>query len=194
MIHLRSRALLLGVGTAGVLAALSVWGVAAADDRASTAALLDQLEHDPAHAPLVAGNVKRARAALERATRLRAAGDEGHARLADGLAREEAETARDLARAIDAERAADDARRGAIDAGVTGERERALLEEGIARNGRLRAQIDELGKPRTEAKTSRTAASDAGAAAPAPDAPGAPAPSAPSTHSKPAPHADGGVR
>ena len=141
-----------GLGAAAV-------NVARADDATSTADLIAAVERDTSHGPDVAGLLKRAKDAMERATRLRSAGDETHARLADGLAREDAEAARDLARAIDAERAADDAVHAALDAGARGERERALLEEGIARNGRLRAQIEEVGHPTGETKTSRSATS-----------------------------------
>ncbi len=151
--------------TGAVAAATMAWG----DDRATTASTLDALDHDAVHKEAIAANVKRAKDAVERATRLRAAGDEAHARLADGLAREEAEGAEDLARAIDAEKAANDARRAATDAGVTGDRERALLEEGIARNGRLKAELAEIARPHVETKTSaeakapRAAAVDGGA-------------------------------
>jgi hypothetical protein len=145
--------------TGAVAAATMAWG----EDRATTASTLDALDHDTVHKVAIAANVKRAKEAIERATRLRAAGDEAHARLADGLAAEEAAGAEDLARAIDAEKAASDARRAATDAGVVGDRERALLEEGIARNGRLKAEIDEIAKPRAETKTSRAVAVDGGA-------------------------------
>jgi hypothetical protein len=158
--------LLAGVGVAG--GAWSWSTTARGDERASTAALLDELERDAAHKADLAELIKRARGAMERAARLRSAGDESHARLADGLAREQAETARDLGRAIDAERAADDARRGAMDAGTAGDRERALLEEGIARNGRLRAQIDAVAKPLAETKTSAQARTGDGGAPPPP--------------------------
>ena len=157
-------------GYALVLAAVlcvggaSVARVARGDDRTSAAALVEELEHDTAHKADTADLVKRARAAMERATRLRATGDETHAALADGLARQEAETARDLVRAIDAEKGAAETRRAATDAGVVGERERALLEEGIARNGRLRAEIERAGRPETTTRTSRAAGSDAGEA------------------------------
>jgi hypothetical protein len=123
-------------------------GIALGDDRGTATAILNELASDTAHKAATAAIVQRGRDALERATRMRASGDEAHAQLADGLAREEAETAHDLVRALDAERMADDARRAATDAGTVGERERALLEEGIARNGRLRAELDELGKTR----------------------------------------------
>jgi hypothetical protein len=146
-----------GLGVAAMSA------VARGDD--STAAILEALGHDAAHKAATAGIVQRGRDALERATRMRASGDEAHAQLADGLAREDAETARDLVRALDAERMADEARRSATDAGVVGDRERALLEEGIARNGRLKAELDELAKPQArEPQTSKLATSDAGTA------------------------------
>jgi hypothetical protein len=127
--------------------------VARGDDRGTTAALLDELERDAPHKPATGELVRKARTAMERATRLRATGDETHAALADGLARQQAEAARDLVRAIDAERAAEEARRAATDAGALGERERALLEEGIARNGRLRAELDALGAARSTPDT-----------------------------------------
>jgi hypothetical protein len=132
------------------------------DDRGTATAILDELAKDTTHKDALAPIVLRGRDALERATRMRQAGDEAHARLADGLAREEAETGRDLVRALEAERTADDARRAATDAGTMGERERALLEDGIARNGRLRSEIDAIGKG-SAAKGRPSASSDAGA-------------------------------
>jgi hypothetical protein len=154
-----------GVAACAVVlaACVGVAGLARGDDRATTASILDVLGRDAAHKDALAPWVKRTQEALERASRFRAAGDEAHARIADGLARELAETALDLSKTIDAENAADEARRAATDAGVVGERERALLEEGIARNGRLRAEIEETARPRAEARTSRTAGVDGGA-------------------------------
>ncbi len=140
-----------------------------ADARGEATAILDQLDKDAKHKPATSGIVQRGRDALERATRMRAAGDEAHAQLADGLALELAQAGRDLVRAIDVEAAADDARRAAIDAGVVGERERALLEEGIARNGRLKAEIAELEKTKTAPggkRTPQTAAKPADGGAP----------------------------
>jgi hypothetical protein len=160
-------------------------GIALADDRATTAAILDELDRDAAHKDATAAIVQRARDAIERARRMRATGDEAHAQLADGLARTEAETARDLVRALDAEKKADDARRGATDAGTVAERERALIEEGTARNGRLRAETAELGRPKKEGKTSSLALADAGAAAAAPTPAPKPSKAAPPGKSAP---------
>jgi hypothetical protein len=119
------------------------------DDHAAALALVDQLERDTEHRSVTADALAHARAALERAVRLRAAKiwghdpDEKHAAQADGLAREWAETARDLVRAVDAEKTAADTRRKAMDAQAQLERTRALVEEGIARVGRLKAAITE---------------------------------------------------
>src|SRR5215467_12093053 len=138
----------LGRWLAGALAVAALAAVPYAlaqggDDRAATQAILAQLDRDSAHKTLLADPLRRAHDALERATRMRNAGDEAHARIADGLARQWAEAARDLVRAADAENHASDARRDALDAGAQAERERALLEEALARAGRLRAQIGE---------------------------------------------------
>ena len=130
--------------------------LAFADEQRTTGAILDGLEREPAKKAVTVDQVKRAKDAMERAARMRAAGDETHARQADALAREWAEAGEDLARAADAETKAAAARRGAIDAGGRADRERALLEEGIARNGRLRALLEQTSREKTEAP-SRTA-------------------------------------
>jgi hypothetical protein len=166
------RFALAGLTVTALASALALVSAARADERTSVESVLAGLNGDAAHKAATAELVAHAREALERATRLRTAGDETHAKLADGLAREHADAARDLARAIDAEEKATAARRAAIDAGAQVERERALLEEGIAQNGRLRAALDELERGRKEAplKTNAAgAAADAGVKAlPAP--------------------------
>ena len=134
------------------------------DERAATEALLQEAEREPGRKIATAEVVAHAREALERATRFRSAGDETHAKLADGLARELAETARDLAKTVDAEKQAEGARRDAIDAGAHSERERALLEEGISRNGRLRAELEEAERTRKEAPMKTNAAGAAAGA------------------------------
>jgi hypothetical protein len=119
-----------------------------ADDHASATAIVAQLEHDgdASHAAVTAEAVGNAKNALERAVRMRAAGDEPHAKAADGLALEWAETGRDLAKAADAETKADELRKKAVDAQAQLERTRALVEEGIARVGRLKAELEEAGR------------------------------------------------
>jgi hypothetical protein len=169
----------LGVGVASSLRA------AGPDDASSTEAVLREVEASPKK-DVTAEMIARSRAALDRAKKLRAAGDEPHARLADGLAKTWAEAARDVLRAVDVEERAQAARRSATDAGVLAERERALLDEGIAQAGRLKAQLDTLERESKEqpARTSAAANSDTDGGAPKPKAPKTP----------PAGARDGGAR
>jgi hypothetical protein len=98
---------------------------------------------------------------LERAARMRGSGDEAHARLADGLARDWAEVARDSVFSATTEEKAHATQREMLDASAGVDRERALLEEAIARVGRLRARLEETRKER--AAPDARAANDAGA-------------------------------
>jgi hypothetical protein len=121
-------------------------------------AIVDELGKDAGHQTLVAEPLDLARRAIERGVRLRALGDEAHAKAADGLAREWAEMARDLVRAAEAETKAADVRRKALDEQVQLERTRALVDEGIARVGRLKAELDEAQRgPTGDAKPDRHA-------------------------------------
>lgn len=139
------RAAAWGAMAACVLAAAGA-GAQPADEHGAAAALVAQLEHDAAHAAVTGDAIAHAKDALERATRLRTAGDEAHAKAADGLALEWAQVARDLAKAADAEATAADLRRKAVDAQAQLERTRAQVEEGIAHVGRLRAELAEAEK------------------------------------------------
>jgi hypothetical protein len=156
----------------GVAAGLAVGAVAMAgaeSDRTAAESCLKEVEASPRKDvadPLAA----RSRAALDRANQLRASGDEAHAKLADNLARQWAEAARDAARAAVVEESAAAAQRGASDAGALADRERALLEEAIAQSGRLRAQLEATQRDGKDqpARTSTAAVSgDAGARPPA---------------------------
>jgi len=133
-----------------VAGSLLVAGHARADggDHSAAEALVEELGRDALHEPIVAEPVAHARQALERAVRLRELRDEVHAQAADGLALEWAHVARDLARAADAEAKAAEVRRKALDEQVQLERTRALVDEGIARVGRLRAELDEAERTR----------------------------------------------
>jgi len=113
----------------------------AVDDRTVTKTLVLQLEGDSAHASVTGDALRRAKVALERATRFRGAEEGARARLAEGVAREWAEAARDLVSAADAEASAAQVRRKAVDAQERLERSRVLVEEEIARVGRLDAQL-----------------------------------------------------
>lgn len=143
--------------------AVGVLAMAKDGDRSTAEALLREVEASPKK-DVAAELVARSRAALERGARMRSAGDEAHARLADGVARTWAEAARDVARAAVVEESAAAARRGATDAGAIADRERALLEEAIAQSGRLRAQMESADRNGKEqpARTSTAASSNAG--------------------------------
>lgn len=140
---------------------LGIAAAAGTDDRTAAESALREIESAPKK-EVAAEMVARSRAALERGVRLRAAGDEAHAKLADGLARTWAEAARDVIRAVAVEEKARAARLAATDAGVVAERERALLEEGIAQSGRLRAQLESVERDAKEqpARTSGVANAD----------------------------------
>lgn len=125
--------------------------------------LVKTVEAGPGH-EVAREMIAHARAALARGNERRTAGDELGGKLADGLALAWANAARDAVRAAEAERRASEARAGAADAGARAERERALLEEGIAQTGRLRAQLEAVAREAHERPaTTNQAAADAGA-------------------------------
>jgi hypothetical protein len=109
-------------------------------------------------ARVTAEPIKSAKRALERARGARAAGDEAHARMLDGLALEWAETARDLERAAAAEAVATAIAQKLAEEQTQAERARALLEETQARRGRAAA---ELARVEAEAKEAARGAADA---------------------------------
>lgn len=161
----RAAMMLMFVACLGV----GAYAMAADDDRAATESILRELDATP-NKEISAELVARSRSALERGARMRTAGDEAHARLADNLARTWAEAARDTVRAAAVENSAALARRSTTDAGALADRERALLEEAIAQSGRLRAQMEANERDGKEqpARTSAAANSDAGTKAPKP--------------------------
>jgi hypothetical protein len=141
---------------AGVLALQAPERTARADDDRAAAQSLIASGAALGPANVTGPALSAANDAIERATRLRAAGDETHARVADGLAREWAETARDLASAAAAEKMAEDRKRQAIQARAQLQRTKALVEEGIARLGRLRAELDAASGPVKRAPSAAT--------------------------------------
>jgi len=125
------------------------------DDHTVAQTLVTSLEHDSAHATVLAEPIARANDALVQAAHLRSVGDEAHARAADGLAREWAETGRDLARASDAEQQAADLRKKALESQARLSRTRTLVEEAIARVGRLSAAIAQANRAAGEPTSGR---------------------------------------
>jgi hypothetical protein len=158
----RARIVFLLFGAA--VLAVGALAMAAGDGRTATESLLKEVEASP-RKDVAEPLISRSRAALDQAARLRASGDEAHAKLADGVARSWAEAARDVSRAAVVEESAAAARRGATDAGILADRERALLEEAIAQSGRLRAQLEAAereGKDQPARTSTTAAAGDAG--------------------------------
>jgi hypothetical protein len=143
----RAPALVAAAVATGVMTAAMFSFAEGTDDRATVSALVLKLQQDAHQAPVIAMALARAKEALDRAARLRGSGDEAHARTADALAREWAETARDLALAADAEQKASGLRRKAVDAQAGLERTSALVEEAIARAGRLRSELEAASRP-----------------------------------------------
>lgn len=147
-------ALLVFVGAGVVLAS--------GDDRAAAEAILVQVEKDPDTKDVTADPVRRSREALERGRRMRAAGDEKHAKLADGLALEWARVAQDLQKTVQTERRTRDLAAKSADAGTQVDRERTQLEQRLAENGRLAAEaarLDDAGAPRDAGTPKATAPS-----------------------------------
>jgi hypothetical protein len=136
------------LGAAGWLVEPAGGAQAEGDDRAIAQSLIQPLlEGGPVR--VSAEEVARAKEALDRANRLHIAGDEAHARAADGLAREWAEAARDLELAVAAEKMAAERRREAMRAEAQLQRTRTLVEEGIARVGRVEAKLGATAPPST---------------------------------------------
>jgi hypothetical protein len=130
---------------------------AGGDDAAVAQELVGEVQKTAATRPEVTRAIASALAqvaqALERGRRMRMAGDETHARTADVLAREWAETARDVARAVSTESLAAKLRTEAVESQAQLERTRARVEEGIAHVGRLQTEVDKA----EAAGTTRTA-------------------------------------
>ncbi|HWL86439.1 MAG TPA: hypothetical protein VNO21_11590 [Polyangiaceae bacterium] len=183
----------IGLAAGAVLVAAALASAASAqDERGRAEAMVTELEGDVSHRALTAEVVARAHQYLTQGQKLRASGDETRAKLADAVAREWAEVGRDLVRTADLEQRAIRARGEADDAGAQVDRERALLDEAIAQNGRLRAQVEaaEHEKKQEPEKTSASAARDngknSGLARPKTPAPAASTvPKAPATGGKP---------
>ncbi len=124
---------------------------------------IEELEQDKAHQVLVAEPLAKAKAALERARRFRAAGDEPRAKAADALATTWVEAARETVKAQETEAHAEAEVARVADAGRLVERERALVEEAMMQNGRLRAQLDGLEREAKGEPARAAALTDAGA-------------------------------
>jgi hypothetical protein len=143
------------MGTAGAALILAIGAVLAPmavgqglSDKASAEQILADVARvapNSSAEPAVARTpIEEAKRALDRAVGARRSGDVRHAEMLEGLAREWAETARDVLRAAAVEADAGALQMAAADAGFRAERSRALLEEAIARRGRAEAELEKL--------------------------------------------------
>ena len=142
-IVLRGRGGALSLGAAlACLLTVGVVALAGQGDRAAAQAALAELSRESEYHGVVADSVDRAQDALGRGARMRAAGDEAHAGEADALARQWAETGLELLRAAKAETRANELRKKALETQAEVAKTREIVEDVIARTGRLRAQIE----------------------------------------------------
>jgi hypothetical protein len=136
-------------------------------DRARATAMLKTLETKSDHKQALAELLRRSRHALDRAAKANAAADHRHAGELEALALELAQTANDLVRALEAERALAELSRRAIAAETRAVRAQALVEQTAARRGRAAAVLAAL-----EAERAERASGVPAKPAPAPKAPG----------------------
>jgi hypothetical protein len=96
--------------------------------------------------------VQKAKEALDRALRLRSMGDDANARLALGLARDWLDAGRDLKQTLEAEKRVAETRAKARQSEQDLAKARVELEEGVAKAGRLRSQVETKEKERLAPK------------------------------------------
>lgn len=128
----------------GAALALATWGAFAARPNADRAEAERILQTQPSAHSASSGPRQMARAALDRADRARASGDDVNAGRLEALAREWAELARDTEMTADAERSATAAQSAAASAATRAKRARALLEEQMSRRARAEGELKAL--------------------------------------------------
>ena len=116
----------------------------ATSDKMVAEQILAALPSSSSASQLTRAPAQDAKRALDRAAGARRSGDAVHGEMLEGLAREWAETSRDLLRAAAVEADASAVSASAADAVNQAERSRALLEEAIARRGRAEAELEKL--------------------------------------------------
>jgi hypothetical protein len=130
-----------------VASRLAMASFGAGGDRSAAEAAINSLTSVPAHAKLAREPLTRAQHALRRAADARVGGDHAHGTRLEGVAREWAETGRDLVRAAEAERQALALFAKASELETKAIRGRALLEETMARRERAREKLQQLEGP-----------------------------------------------
>ena len=122
------------------------------DDRPEAEALIREVTASPESASVAAQPIERAKDALRRSSEARGGGDSAHSALLDSLGLEWAQTARDLHRAVRAERQLAEVQKQVGDTEQKLTRAKALLDDTVARRGRAQHKLKTLEKPRGGAK------------------------------------------
>jgi hypothetical protein len=117
---------------------------AGGSDREVASDVVERLAKQPDSAAVAHEPIEKARHALRRAADARASGDHLHGAELEALAREWAETGRDLVRAAAAEKKLAATQRELLETETRLIRARALLEESVARQGRAKQKHDQL--------------------------------------------------
>lgn len=139
--NLALAAVVLLVGIAGFT--WSALASRAPDDRSVANEIISQ-QTAGSSAPVASRALAEARRALQRADHARSAGDTANARHLEGLAREWAEMARDVARATNAEQRADRNQRAAASASLQVRKTHAMIETLVARRARAQGELQQL--------------------------------------------------
>ncbi len=117
------------------------------DDRPAAEALLKEVTASPESASIADQPIQRAKDALRRSAEARGGGDSTHSALLDSLGLEWAQTARDLDRAVRAERKLAEVQKQVGDTELKLTRAKALLDDTVARHGRAQHKLKALKKP-----------------------------------------------
>lgn len=139
--HRALAAIVLGIGMAGFT--WSAMANRAPDDRAAASKILARHAAGAA-APANHHALAEAKKALARADQARAAGDTKNAAHLEGLAREWAEMAQDIARAASAEQDADKTQRAAASTSLQLRKTQALVETLVARRARAQGELQQV--------------------------------------------------
>jgi len=144
LVMCRPRSHRIAAAVIGATLALTTWGAIAARPISDRAEAERILQTQPSASSASSGPRQMARAALERADRARASGDDVNAGRLEALGREWAELARDTETTADAERSATAAQSAAASAATRVKRARALLEEQMSRRARAEGELRAL--------------------------------------------------
>ncbi len=183
---------------AGVLLAGGAAAAAAQREKAEQA--LASLKATPEAAAVAKEPMAKAQKALDRGNDARKTGDTLHADQLDALALEWAGTSVDLARTAKLEADAEKLEAETADLEARAKRALSLIEQTVARRGRAREKLQELGvdvarTPEANTQPAPKAPEKPAAPQPAPAKPAAPAPTAPApAPSVPAPAPQGGAK